>query len=155
MYYSSIHAVATPRVYPKAIERAIDYIKSTNLNDIECGVYEIEGKKMIVQVFEDTTLPATQRRPESHKEHIDLQYLAYGNEQIGVTHNTNCYEIDEYIEARDLIFYKEVQNETMIKMKPGNFAVFFPEDIHRPACMAEQSEKVRKVVIKIHLDLLK
>ncbi len=156
MYYSSIKTKFTSGIYPKAVERAIEYLKNTDLESMECGVYEIEGKKMIIQLFEDTTLQLNEKKPESHIDHIDLQYLVFGNERIGVTHNTGNYEVSEnLLKERDLLFYKSVENETMIEMKPGNFAVFFPEDVHRPCCMAQQSEKVRKAVIKIHLDLLK
>ncbi len=154
MYFSSIKTSITAGVYPKAIERAINFIKSNNLETMECGVYEIEGKKMIIQLFEDTTLPVSQKKPESHKQHIDLQYLVAGNERIGVTHLTQNYEVEEFIKERDLLFYKWAENETMLEMKPGNFAVFFPEDVHRPCCIAQTSEKVKKAVIKIHLDLL-
>ena len=34
-------------------------------------------------------------------------------------------------------------------MRPGNFAVFFPEDIHRPGCADGQSGKIRKIVVKV------
>ncbi|CAM3928038.1 hypothetical protein AVEN109717_10990 [Avibacterium endocarditidis] len=36
-------------------------------------------------------------------------------------------------------------------MRKGNFAIFFPEDVHRPACIDEQSCHIRKVVVKIAL----
>ncbi len=156
MYYSSIKTERTRGIYPKAIERALSYILSTDLENMECGIYEIEGKKMYVQLFEDVTVPVSEKKPESHRQYIDLQYLVSGNERIAVTYDTGNYEIAEnLLDERDLIFYKTAENETMVEMKPGSFAVLFPEDIHRPCCMAEKSEKVRKAVIKIHLDLLK
>ena len=36
-----------------------------------------------------------------------------------------------------------------VGLKPGNFAVFFPNDIHSPGVMKEKPVKCRKVVMKI------
>lgn len=55
---------------------------------------------------------------------------------------------------RDLIFYKKVENECFIEARPGCYSVFFPEDIHRPACASGQPMTVRKVVVKISVKLL-
>jgi len=38
-------------------------------------------------------------------------------------------------------------------MEAGSFAVFFPWDIHRPACAINEPASIRKVVVKIRLSL--
>ncbi|MDI6936784.1 YhcH/YjgK/YiaL family protein, partial [Serratia sp. Se-PFBMAAmG] len=40
-------------------------------------------------------------------------------------------------------------DETWIRMVPGTFAVFFPQDIHRPNCAPDLPAAIRKVVVKI------
>ena len=45
----------------------------------------------------------------------------------------------------------EADGESDLVMEAGNWAVFYPNDIHRPCCLAGTSGKVRKVVVKIRL----
>ena len=35
---------------------------------------------------------------------------------------------------RDVMYYSEVAGENFIQLKPGDFAVYFTNDIHRPNC---------------------
>ena len=34
------------------------------------------------------------------------------------------------------------------------YAVFFPEDVHRPCCMMDTPEDVKKIVLKVRVDSL-
>lgn len=34
-------------------------------------------------------------------------------------------------------------------MTDGCYAVFFPEDVHRPCCMMDAPEDVKKIVLKV------
>ena len=53
------------------------------------------------------------------------------------------------------IFVKDVENEGFITSTPGCFCVFFPTDIHRPQVADGEPMKVRKVVVKVSVELLK
>lgn len=55
---------------------------------------------------------------------------------------------------RDLYFYEAGKDpETKIHFKKGRFAVFFPEDLHRPLCEgSEKGSPVRKAVVKVPVD---
>ncbi len=154
MIYSSIYCKTEDQKYPEAINKAIAYLRDTDFDKLENGVYEIQGKDMYAQVFNVVTEAQNVKRAESHEKYLDVQFLISGKEQIGVTYYRDDYEIDEHIVERDLIFYKEVENEFLIDIVPGVFCVFFPEDVHRPAVIKEESMEIRKVVIKISLDLL-
>ena len=46
-------------------------------------------------------------------------------------------------------------NEGFITSTPGCFCVFFPTDVHRPACADGEPMTVRKVVVKVSTELLK
>ncbi|MEE6081785.1 YhcH/YjgK/YiaL family protein, partial [Avibacterium paragallinarum] len=54
----------------------------------------------------------------------------------------------------DILFYQSAKNESELVMRKGNFAIFFPEDIHRPACIDDNPCQIRKVVVKIALSEL-
>ena len=69
---------------------------------------------------------------------------------MGVTPDLGDNPIaQDYDAERDILFYTDVQNEVELIMRPGNFAVFFPEDIHRPGCADGQAAKIRKIVVKV------
>lgn len=154
MIFSSIYSNDDFREYPAAIRRVIDYLKSNDFVTMEPGVYDLEGKDIYVQVFDAETGPVEEKRPESHKEYLDVQFLASGEEKLGFTPDTGKYEIAEYIQERDLIFYKSVENEGFIHAVPGCFSIFFPHDIHRPAVAVNENMTVRKVVVKVRASLI-
>lgn len=154
MIFSSIYAKDDVNKYPKAIQTAIEYLKSNDFVAMEPGVYEIQGKDIYAQVFDTETGVAAERRPEVHEKYIDVQFLASGEEKLGFTPDTGKYEVDERIDERDLIFYKSVENEGFIVATPGCYSMFFPEDVHRPAVAVNEPMKVRKVVVKVSVALL-
>lgn len=153
MIFSSIYAKQSMK-YPKAIQTALDYLKSNDFTKMEPGVYEIQGKDIYAQVFDADTKPAEEQRPEVHEKYVDVQFLASGEERLGFTPDLGKYEVDEKFDERDLIFYKSDENEGFIESRPGCFCMFFPEDVHRPAVVSSKSMKVRKVVVKVSVALL-
>lgn len=151
MIFTSINTIDDCRVYPEALKKAIDYLKTHDLVNMETGVYEIEGRDIFVQVLDVVTGPVEEKRPESHKEYVDIQFLAAGEEKLGFTPYLDKYEVDEYIKERDLIFYKSVENEGFINAVPGCVAMFFPHDIHRPAVAVGEPMTIRKIVVKVRM----
>ncbi len=154
MIFSSIYAKDISDTYPKAIQKALDYLKSNDFVAMEPGVYEIQGKEIYAQVFDAQTKAPEEVRPEVHEKYVDVQFLASGKERLGFTWDTGKYEVDERIDERDLIFYKSVENEGYIEAVPGCYSMFFPADVHRPALISGESMTVRKVVVKVSTALL-
>jgi len=142
-------------IYPKVIQKAINYLIDTDLINIEAGIYELQGKDMYVQISNIETDSKENRKPEVHKKYIDVQFLIEGKEKIGFAVDTGKNEIvAEYDAEKDILFYKECENESDIIMVPGAFVVFFSNIVHRPACNVEEVSKIKKVVIKINKKLL-
>ncbi|MCI9047731.1 MAG: DUF386 domain-containing protein [Hungatella sp.] len=154
MIFSSIYVNDDAGRYPQAIQTAIAYLKDNDFVHMEPGVYEIQGKEIYAQVFDAETGAVPERRPEVHEKYVDVQFLASGREKLGFTPDTGTYEVDERIDERDLIFYKSVENEGFIEAVPGCYSIFFPADVHRPACASGEPMTVRKVVVKVAAALL-
>lgn len=97
-----------------------------------------------------------ERRPETHGKFIDIQYSLDGKEIIGFARKTGEQKINEnLLENDDNIFYEnDIKDEIYLKMNPGTFAIFFPYDVHRPACNLEKNEKIRKVVVKVSVNCM-
>ena len=154
MIFTSIHSNDDFKAYPEVLRKVIAYLKENDFVKMDPGVYELQGKDLYVQVFDAETGPVEEKRPESHEDYLDVQFLAFGEEKLGFTPNTGKYEVAEHILERDLIFYKSVENEGFIYAVPGCVSIFFPCDIHRPAVAVNDPMTVRKVVVKVKTTLL-
>jgi YhcH/YjgK/YiaL family protein len=89
------------------------------------GVVEIEGRTIFAQILDLTTRPHDELRPEVHRRYLDIQYLYSGEEQIGVAIDTgNNVVSEELLEQRDIIFYHDSENESLIEMSRGTTPYF-------------------------------
>lgn len=140
---------------PKPLGMVVDHLKNTDFAKLPAGNYDLQGKDIYVQVIDLTTKPFVETRPEVHRQYIDVQFLVSGQEKIGVASETgNNTVAEDLLAERDLLFYTGAENESMLTMTPGSFAVFMPSDVHRPACAFDQPEAIRKVVVKVRVSLL-
>lgn len=154
MIFSSVYAKDGFGKYPQAIQTALEYLKENDFTKMEPGVYEIQGRDIYAQVMDAQTGDITEKRPECHEKFVDVQFLASGRERLGFTPDTGDYEVDERFDDRDLIFYKSVEHEGFVEAVPGCYSIFFPADVHRPAIASGEPMKIRKVVVKVSVDLL-
>lgn len=155
MIFGNLKNLGDITIYPEAIQKALSYLKEHDFTDMPSGNYELQGKDLYAQVFERMTVPADQSEAEVHRRYIDLQFLVRGHERIGYAPDTlDCEVKEDLIEENDVLYYQSVERETFLEMKENDFAVFFPNDIHRPTCMYQKQELVKKVVLKICVDLL-
>lgn len=140
---------------PEAIQRALQFLRSTDFSQQEAGEVEIDERDIYAQIIDMTTRPKAENRPEVHRRYIDIQFLAWGEEIIGVAADCGNNKISESLLAeRDIIFYHGAENESEITMTPGSYAIFFPQDVHRPACIKNKATPIRKVVVKVALTAL-
>jgi YhcH/YjgK/YiaL family protein len=140
---------------PQPFKTVIEHLRQTDFQALPVGNYDLQGKDIYVQVFDMTTKPFAETRPEVHRQYADVQFSVCGREQIGVASDDGGNAVAEDLLAeRDLLFYAGVQNESMLTMTPGSFAVFLPSDVHRPGVAVGGPATVRKVVVKVRVSLL-
>ena len=142
---------ADRRHYPARINLALDWLRhqAPDLDALPDGRYDLDDA-MYAQLFALTPRPREHIRPEAHRDWLDIQYQHRGREAIGFAHDDHAPVAEPYDAARDLVFYHGVANESLLHLVPGQFAVFYPGEIHRPGIDAGDS--IRKVVIKIRHD---
>lgn len=110
---------------PAAIEQALDFLRTTDFRQLSPGVKEIDGKNIFAQILDLTTRAVPENKPEVHRRYLDIQFLAWGEEKIGIAIDTGHNEISEsLLEQRDIIFYHHSENESFIEMVPGSYAIF-------------------------------
>jgi len=54
-----------------------------------------------------------------------------------------------YSDEMDLMKYAMTDNSSIVKLKKGDVAIFYPEDAHMPCVTLSKSLKVVKTVVKV------
>jgi YhcH/YjgK/YiaL family protein len=142
------------KIYPDVIRKVVNYLKNTEFNKCEAGKYELQGEDIYYTIMDVTTREKKLSRPEIHRQFIDIQFLVKGEELIGFARDTGNNKVyEDALQEKDVLFYEDAENETDLIMKPGNFAILFPNDVHRPNCVYNNECLIRKVVVKINTKL--
>jgi YhcH/YjgK/YiaL family protein len=130
--------------------KAFDYINSTDWNNTEPGKFEIDGASLKA-IFTDNagkTKEASIAKFECHNKYIDIQVCIHGNELIGWKPREKCIkENGGYNEDKDLQLYSD-EPDMYFRVTDGQFAIFFPEDVHAPMI---GEGNIKKLVIKVKL----
>jgi biofilm protein TabA len=134
------------------IYAGLQFIANAN-ESIELGVYPInDNVKAIVSSYE--TVDEFIRGYEAHKHVIDIQYPIIGLERVkwspikGMTVNI------PYDESKDRTFFKDPSIQgTHVDIGNGIFAIMFPEDGHGPQHKVEKKEVIKKITIKVSLNI--
>lgn len=115
------------------------------------GRHPIDGDDVFALVATYETGPSTEKRFETHVRHVDLQYVADGQERILHAPAAALSVQTPYDDAADITFYAEPPFASSLLMRTGDLAIFFPEDAHKPGCMAGARHTVKKVVVKVRV----
>ena len=132
----------------KRFEAAFNFILNTDLKNIPCARYQIDGDDIYANVEEYTT--KTRSKVEYHKKYIDIQLVALGCENIGYCNIDERKNSEEFDEDKDIGFAEG--NVSLIKMIQGNFMILFPQDAHQPCMAIDGPSKVKKIVVKVKVD---
>lgn len=150
----------TPSTYTTLIgqpvwEQALGFLRELNERST-LGITELRGDKMFVNIHTYQTKPESDCRFEGHRNMIDVQYIIKGGELIDWHLKEHLEEDGTYLCKKDFQYYLVPANlsGTRVHLKTGHFAVFFPEDGHRPQINDGHNDSVLKAVVKIHRELL-
>jgi len=137
-----------------AVGKGLNYLGQTDFSNIADGKHFIDGEKMYAVISSYLPEIKDKRRIESHQCYLDIQYIISGSETMGYANLAESHEIQEDCSYRDVIFYNRIANEIPLHLMQGMYAIFFPWDVHRPGCLGETQEQVRKVILKIKMSEL-
>ncbi|HSZ25329.1 MAG TPA: YhcH/YjgK/YiaL family protein [Cytophagaceae bacterium] len=129
------------------IKKAFASIENTDFNKLELGKHVIEGDKLFFIVQEYETKDLEEGKIEAHRKYLDIQLMISGSELIGVTPLLSQTILKPYNEEDDYILFEG--NTSMLKLAEGQFALFFPEDLHMPGIKIQDKSRVKKVVFKV------
>lgn len=117
------------------------------------GRHEIAGDEVFALVQSYDTAPAAEKRFESHRAHVDLQFIVSGRERILHTDSRELAVGTPYDEDEDIVFYEDPDFSSSILLRTGEFVILHPQDAHKPGCMAGGRDPVKKVVVKIRYEV--
>lgn len=115
------------------------------------GRQMIDGDDVFALVQSYETAPAAEKRFESHRRHIDVQYVAAGQERLLHTDARELAIDTPYEEEGDIVFYSDPGFSSSILLRTGEFVILHPDDAHKPGCMAGGRDPVKKVVVKVRI----
>ncbi len=114
------------------------------------GRHEV-GDRVFALVQRYDTAPGAEKRFEAHRRQADVQFVATGRERI-LHASASALEVETpYDDAADVLFFRDPAASSSLLLGAGAFAIFFPDDAHKPGCMAGGREPVTKVVVKVEL----
>ncbi|HRE50477.1 MAG TPA: YhcH/YjgK/YiaL family protein [Flavitalea sp.] len=131
-------------------EKAFEYIRNTDLQALAVGKYEIQGDalKAAVMSKQGMSREESAAKFECHNDHIDIQLCLNGAETIGWKPRGDCSSPKgDYNPEKDVQFYADAP-DMYFDLKPGQFAIFFPEDVHAPMI---GDKEIKKLVIKVKI----
>ena len=130
------------------IAQAFEYIHATDFSKTAPGKYVIVHDEIFALVQEYDTKDMGECKLERHLKYIDIQYVISGEEQMGIASFKNQIPVLE--NKVDDYYYFNVDS-TLITVGAGMFTIFFPDDLHMPCIKANQTSKVKKVVVKVRV----
>ncbi|RZL00450.1 MAG: DUF386 domain-containing protein, partial [Pedobacter sp.] len=122
-------------------KQAFEWIKSQDLSTLEVSKWEIaEGLKAGSSNKDANT--AENAKFECHNNWMDIQVALSPKETFGYSERSLVSDAaGEYNAEKDVIFWND-KPSTYFDLQFGQFAVFFPEDVHAPQIGEGQIKKL-------------
>ncbi len=123
----------------------VEFLKSNDLNVLGEGKTMINGADLFVNIQVAKGKTREEAKLETHKKMIDIQIPLSTSETFGYTPLCGLPDA-EYNAEKDITKYEGLA-DTYVTLKPGEFAIFFPQDGHAP-CVSEEAT-IRKAIFKV------
>ena len=136
--------------YVPHVQKVIDFLNSNDITTIALGSYDL-GDECKVKVMEYLTHEEPEEVLfEAHREFLDLQLLAKGEELF----LTQAIELGDeavpYKKDKDVEFFR-VGYYNSLALNTENFAILFPNDLHIGNMNADGESAVKKLVFKLKI----
>ena len=130
--------------------KGFEFIKKAVAENYPVGKYEIDGDKVYAMVQEYNTKATTEGRFEAHRKYADIQYVISGMEIMEYVHLAKVDDDTDYDGDKDIVFFKYDDPATNVVVSDGDFAVFMPEDVHKPGISHDgKFSPIKKIVVKV------
>ena len=124
----------------------LNFLLQHDLNTLDEGKYVIKDNDLFVNITTAKGRTKEDAVLETHINMIDIQIPLDGEETFGYTPLCQLPAFD-YNAEKDITKYGTTQAQTYFTLKPGQMAIFFPQDGHAP-CISDK-EGIRKAIFKV------
>lgn len=136
-------------VHPKFAE-AFAFCKKAVAENLPAGKYELDGKELYAMVQEYNTKLYADAKFEGHRNYIDIQFMVSGAEIMKWADIAKMTENVPYNPEKDCQFYAPNEEAAAAAVGAGEYAIFFPHDIHMPCVsLNETPAAAKKIVVKV------
>lgn len=104
-----------------------------------------DGNKILVQQL--TSKDAATQLVETHRNFLDIQYIAEGEELVGWAPTSTLTPAEEYNPVKDKQMYSG--HVDFMRIGAGYCYVVWPEDAHMPGVHLDKPTTVKKLVLKL------
>lgn len=116
------------------------------------GKHEVQGQDLYFILMEYTTKRPVEALPEIHRKYMDIQCVLSGQEYIGYAPLEGLTLETPYDGQKDVALYAVQPQQTLLRMTPGMFAIFWPNEPHAPCICVDTPAPVKKIVVKVKME---
>ncbi|MFZ4771005.1 MAG: YhcH/YjgK/YiaL family protein [Ferruginibacter sp.] len=129
--------------------KAFEFINENDLANEPDGKSDIaDGLKAIFSNAAGKTKETSLAKFECHNKNIDIQLCINGTETIGWKPREKCVSPNgDYNDEKDVQFFLDAP-DMFFQLTNGQFAIFYPEDVHAPMI---GDAAIKKLVIKVRI----
>ncbi|MFQ2270868.1 YhcH/YjgK/YiaL family protein [Aeromonas enteropelogenes] len=125
-----------------------DELSLSHLQQQEEGKYDLIDDAVFYIVSHPTTDQEANLKSEFHDRYLDIQIVLDGQEMIATSATVNSPHT--YPETKpDLLFLENPAITTRLQLERGDFAIFYPGEVHRPTCQVRAPARIKKAVFKV------
>lgn len=124
----------------------MEFLKQNDLSTMDEGKHPIKGADLFVNIQMAKGRSREAAVLESHVRMIDIQLPLDAAETFGYSPVCDLPDF-EYNPEKDMTKYGDTPSQTYVTVKPGQMAIFFPQDGHAP-CISEK-EVIKKAIFKV------
>lgn len=133
---------------PGPFADALAFLRQPGLETLEDGRYEAGLRGVHATVSRQRARHAGEGRLEAHRRHADIQVLLGGHESIGWSPlDLNAMPDTAWDPVADFQLFAGAP-QVWLHLRPGQFAVFLPADLHLPLV---GEDLIHKIVVKVPL----
>lgn len=125
------------------------WLAETDLLSIPKGKHQIGDSGLTASVEDSENEALEKRQSESHRQHIDFQYVVKGKERFGIIEQTSSKPNCAY--RPDVLHYDYDRSlARFYDSAPDRFFLFFPDDWHIAKVKTDDADQtIRVIVVKL------
>lgn len=152
MIYDTLDHIAAYRGLGANMDRAIDYLSSTDLSKLAAGRYEVDGANIYLMIQEPEFRAPADAQFEAHRRYADIQLALADGEAISVLPVERVAKWTPFNEEKDIGFSDVEEKGVALPLPAGTFMILLPQDAHMPNLKCGSAATGRKAVVKVRME---